>query len=180
MSSSFVIQLYECCVRAGKSEQLVAIRRILVLVAGNRPIVRTQALGHGRGRVPGAAVNGVAARVHAGQEELVLHPPTDLPPRTSRRNSRRLLPLASAIVAAGLIGGIMIMVDASGSAGFPAGDAPRTWHAQPAELATHSQVMEDVGSSVSSTVSPATGKVRASTPMAQAGERKSTSLNARH
>src|SRR3546814_20669159 len=93
MSSSFVIQLYECCVRAGKSEQLVAIRRILVLVAGNRPIVRTQALCHGLGRVPGAAVIVVAARVHAGQEELVLHPPTDLPPRTSRRNSRRLLPL---------------------------------------------------------------------------------------
>src|SRR3546814_15101493 len=66
----------------------------------------------------------------------------------SRRNSRRLLPLPSAIFAAGLIGGIMIMVDASGSAGFPAGDAPRPWHAQPADLATQSQVMEAVGASV--------------------------------
>src|SRR3546814_20644882 len=111
-------------------------------------------------RVAGAAVIVVAARGHAGQEELVLHPPTDLPPRTSRRNSRRLLPLASAIFAAGLLGGILIMVDASGSAGFPAGDAPRTWHAQPAELATQSQVMEAVGSRMAVTVSQATGHVR--------------------
>src|SRR3546814_1169809 len=64
----------------------------------------------------------------------------------------------------------MIMVDASGSAGFPAGDAPRTWHAQPADLATQSQLTAAVGSSVSSTVSPATGQVRASTPMRQAGQ----------
>src|SRR3546814_12850671 len=154
MSSSFVIQLYECCVRAGKSEQLVAIRRILVLVAGNRPIVRTQALCHGLGRVPGAAVIVVAARVHAGQEELVLHPPTDLPPRTSRRNSRRLLPLASAIFAAGLIGGIMIMVDASGSAGFPAGDAPRTWHAQPADSSEERRVGKECVSTCRSRWAP--------------------------
>src|SRR3546814_14922760 len=86
----------------------------------------------------------------------------------SRRNSRRLLPLASAIFAAGLIGGIMIMVDASGSAGFPAGDAPRPWHAQPADLATHSQLTAAVGSSVSSTVPPATGQVRSSTPTSPA------------
>src|SRR3546814_19872566 len=68
----------------------------------------------------------------------------------------------------------MIMVDASGSAGFPAGDAPRTWHAQPADLATQSQLTAAVGSSVSSTVSPATGQVRASTPMRQAGQPLST------
>src|SRR3546814_1061191 len=56
------------------------------------------------------------------------------PPRSTRIDTlfpyttlfRSLLPLASAIFAAGLIGGIMIMVDASGSAGLPAGDAPRT------------------------------------------------------
>src|SRR3546814_14777001 len=68
----------------------------------------------------------------------------------------------------------MIMVDASGSAGFPAGDAPRTWHAQPADLATQSQLTAAVGSSVSSTVSPATGQVRASTPMRPAGQPLST------
>src|SRR3546814_16281274 len=106
---------------------------------------------HGLGRVPGAAVIVVAARVHAGQEALVLHPPTDLPPRTSRRNSRRLLPLASVLFAAGLIGGIMIMVDASGSAGFTAGDAPRTWPGQPADLATQPRLTAAVGSSVLST-----------------------------
>src|SRR3546814_16708903 len=103
---------------------------------------------HGLGRVPGAAVIVVAARVHAGQEELVLHTTTDLPPRTSRRNSRRLLPLASAIFDAGLIGGIMIMVDASGSAGFQAGDATRTWPAKPDDLATHSQLTADRKSGV--------------------------------
>src|SRR3546814_2900594 len=68
----------------------------------------------------------------------------------------------------------MIIVDAAGSAGFPAGDAPRTWHAQPADLATQSQLTAAVGSSVSSTVSPATGQVRASTPMRQAGQPLST------
>src|SRR3546814_15392223 len=66
------------------------------------------------------------------------------------------------------------MVDASGRAGFPAGDAPRTWHAQPADLATQSQLTAAVGSSVSSTVSPANGQVRASTPMRQAGQPRST------
>src|SRR3546814_17335392 len=38
ISARLVIQRYNGCVLAGKSEQLVAQRRIVTLVAGNRPI----------------------------------------------------------------------------------------------------------------------------------------------
>ncbi|MFC3661238.1 hypothetical protein ACFOM9_14330, partial [Luteimonas notoginsengisoli] len=52
-------------------------------------------------------------------EGIPLHAPDSTVHHARRRASRRLLPLAAALFATGLMGGILIMVDASGNADAP-------------------------------------------------------------